>query len=97
MNSSLSNKKPGSMIVREEMKLMLLIHEARNGRDNSYNPNAGINDGIFVPDPYYAQDLPDKVHYDGTTVVYLDGHARWGSYEELKRQRDEGYWLARDP
>lgn len=100
MNNSLSLMRPESMWIRpngvvrslQNTQCMLLIHEARNGEDNTRNPNAGINDGIFVPTPGYAQDLPNKVHYDGTTVVYLDGHAEWKKYEQLVKERDEGWW-----
>gem|GEM_PF-324180 len=102
MNNSLSLMKPEALAIRvngvvtdlQPTRMLLLIHEARNGRDNTQNPNAGINDGIFVPTPGYAQDLPDRVHYDGTTIVYLDGHAVWKRYEELVQERDAGYWQA---
>jgi len=101
MNNSLSLMKPESLSTRVNgvygamayTEMMLMVHEARNGSDNTYNPKAGINDGIFVTNPGYAQDLPDKVHYDGTTLVYLDGHAAWKRYEDLVKERDSGAWL----
>jgi prepilin-type N-terminal cleavage/methylation domain-containing protein/prepilin-type processing-associated H-X9-DG protein len=92
MNSDLDKKKVDS-IGKDPTRMLLLIHEARNPKDSTTgNPNVGINDGIFLPTPGYTQDVPDRVHYDGTTIAYLDGHARWASYEQLIAERDAGHW-----
>jgi prepilin-type N-terminal cleavage/methylation domain-containing protein len=69
--------------VRSPCRVLLVIHE---GRDN-------IDDGCF----YWISNsgganLPSKVHYSGTTASYLDGHAKWLSYNTLLKERDEGYW-----
>jgi|GEM_PF-4261032 len=58
---------------------MLLIHENR-GETKS---NFAINDGGFVP---RTQDFPGVVHYDGTTLVYVDGHAVWKSNKVLQQE-----------
>jgi len=47
-------------------KMLLFIHENR----------MTINDGNFEW-PATWWDVPDNVHYDGTTVAFLDMHARW--------------------
>lgn len=47
-------------------KVLLFIHESRDT----------INDGLYL---WHKNDCdtPDKVHYDGTTVSYCDGHVKW--------------------
>jgi len=60
-------------------KRMLLIHENRGESINDF----AINDGTFVPG---GQDFPGAVHYDGTTLVYLDGHATWKSNKLLRKE-----------
>ncbi len=57
-------------------RVLLLIHE---GRANPKIANSGINDGYFMWKTDY-NDLPSKIHYDGSTCSYVDGHARWISY-----------------
>jgi prepilin-type N-terminal cleavage/methylation domain-containing protein len=69
--------------VRSPCRVLLVIHE---GRKN-------IDDGCF----YWISNtgnanLPSKVHYSGTTASYLDGHAKWLSYNTLLKERDDGYW-----
>jgi prepilin-type N-terminal cleavage/methylation domain-containing protein/prepilin-type processing-associated H-X9-DG protein len=64
--------------LRYQTKCLLLIHEGRST----------INDGLFV----WYPDLPAKIHADGTTVAYLDGHAKWLGYKQLIKQRDDGSW-----
>jgi prepilin-type N-terminal cleavage/methylation domain-containing protein len=61
-------------------KILLLIHEGRDG----------INDGYF----YWTAgvDLPSQVHFDGTTALYCDGHAKYCKYNELVRQADANEW-----
>ena len=47
-------------------KILLLIHESRKTiNDCSYNWTTGVG------------DAPEKVHYDGTTLLYIDLHAQW--------------------
>ena len=53
----------------------MLIHEGRRT----------INDGVFALTGF---DVPSDVHYDGTTLVYVDTHARW-QYEPLELQRGD--------
>jgi prepilin-type processing-associated H-X9-DG protein len=50
----------------------------------------GINDGLNL----WCNNLdkPDKVHYNGTTVSYADGHVKWQSFEELEREKYAGWW-----
>lgn len=81
VNGDLQGWKLDSLPNRRPTKVLLIIHEDRRT----------INDGLFLwkNNPW---DLPEKVHYDGTTAAYLDGHARWVSYLELKRQRDGMEW-----
>ncbi len=83
MNTELEKKKVDSLSVRRLSKLMLLIHEDREK----------INDGIMMVDRGHTRDIPDSVHYTGTTVAYVDGHARWASKQELIDERDAGYWM----
>lgn len=73
-------------------RILLFIHEARDG----------INDGLFcwILDNKYdtstpkfnPQDRPEEVHGDGTTVVYLDGHARWGLRKQFLLDVYNGDW-----
>lgn len=72
-------------MVRNSM-CMLLIHEERER----------INDGIFQPKMPPGQDIPDNVHYTGTTLIYLDGHAKWDDYKALYKECDDGYWTPTD-
>ena len=66
---------------------MLLIHENRGLTD--YNTNFAINDGTFVPK---GHDVPGSVHYNGTTLSYLDGHAVWKPRTALLAERDRDSW-----
>ncbi len=83
MNVDLSYAKAEALAMRTPSRMLLLIHEERER----------MNDGIFYPT---WQDIPSKIHYDGTTIVYLDGNAKWKSYDDLKRECDENYWR-KDP
>ncbi len=62
-------------------KVLMLIQESRDR----------INDGWFG----WASglDWPTKIHYDGSTASYCDGHAKWVSFDELDRQRTAGNWI----
>jgi len=84
MNNTLDRVKVDSVRVKLQSRLVLLWHEDR----------AFINDGVFIADSHSDRDIPDKVHYSGTTVSYVDGHARWASKTALIRERNDGYWSA---
>jgi prepilin-type N-terminal cleavage/methylation domain-containing protein/prepilin-type processing-associated H-X9-DG protein len=58
-------------------RVLLLIQESRDT----------INDGYFAWTNTGKNDLQSKIHYDGSTAAYCDGHARWVSFDELNRQR----------
>lgn len=78
-------------------KMLLFIHESRTRQtrsDGTQGPQ-GINDGLFL---FFRNnpDLPDNVHWDGTTASYVDGHARWKSYRALLRDMNAGDWYAND-
>ena len=67
-------------------KVLLLIHE---GRDK-------INDGYFAWGN--GTDFPSKIHFEGTNVLYCDGHVRWGSFDTLDKQMRAGDWkINNDP
>jgi prepilin-type N-terminal cleavage/methylation domain-containing protein len=57
---------------RRPSEVMLLIHESRDT----------INDGLYLWRNNNC-DTPDKIHYEGTTLSYCDGHARWVSNATL--------------
>ncbi len=59
-------------------RILFLIHETRGNKDTGI---LGQNDGIFVYQS--AGDVPDKIHWEGTTCSYADGHVRWLSNTEL--------------
>jgi prepilin-type N-terminal cleavage/methylation domain-containing protein/prepilin-type processing-associated H-X9-DG protein len=62
-------------------RLLLLMHESRRT----------INDGYL----YWTlsnSDLPSDVHYDGSTVSFVDGHAAYLSYDEMIKRRKSGEW-----
>ena len=80
VNSRLMWVKFDSAIGYRATKIMLLIHEDRER----------INDGNFAWGRGY--DMPSDVHYDGTTISFCDGHARWYNIDELTRQCDSGIW-----
>lgn len=90
MNSELDKKKAESVSPNPSM-MLLLIHEARTN-EGSANSASGINDGIFQPGG--TRDIPDRVHYDGTAAVYVDGHAVWRSYDQLVEEMMAGHWRA---
>lgn len=79
MNYVLDGAKSDGFVLRPA-KFMLLIHEDRGE----------INDGIFQPK--VGVDIPDTVHYDGSTIAYIDGHARWANCDELKEENNTGCW-----
>ena len=81
----LSYSMNGSMVyvsfdaITRPSRVMLLIHESRKT----------INDGVFA---LKANDVPSQVHYDGTTLVYVDSHAVWGKYAKLSEDKLTGTW-----
>lgn len=62
--------------------VLMLIHESRDT----------INDGLLLWNQSHADDMPDNVHYNGTTALFVDCHAKWLPYNELVRQRDADVW-----
>lgn len=61
-------------------RILFLIHETRGNKDLGI---WGQNDGIFVYQD--GGDVPDKIHWEGTTCSYADGHVRWIPNTELVR------------
>lgn len=71
LNHPLVNGQAVKMCVRldtvaQPTKCMMLIHEARKT----------INDGLYLWRNNNV-DTPENVHYEGTTVAFVDGHADW--------------------
>ena len=73
-------------IAGKSSKVLLFEHESRIRTLYAQ----GINDGLNL----WCNNLdkPDKVHYNGTTVSYADGHVKWQSFEELEREKYAGWW-----
>jgi len=80
VNSQLHFARMDAAVTGKSSKVLLLIQE---GRDM-------INDGNFAWGS--GVDWPTKIHYDGSTASYCDGHAKWVSFVELERQRIAGNW-----
>lgn len=74
MNHSVGNQVVDAL--SNSSKRMLLLHENRGESAGEF----AMNDGTFVPN---GQDYLSIVHYDGTTLVYVDGHAIWKSRKAL--------------
>lgn len=70
-----------STIARTK-EVMMLIHET----------HSTINDGDFNWMEGGLNDIPSKVHCNGTTLVYVDTHAAWQSYDQLRKARNDGLW-----
>lgn len=74
-------------------RVLLFEHESRQKLfDEAGNEIAqGINDGLN----WWCnnRDNPDKVHYNGTTLSYADGHAKWVSFLQLTKQKYAGDWV----
>lgn len=62
-------RKIDSLPNPRQSKVMLLLHESRTT----------IDDGNCWP----LGNIPGNVHFDGTTLVYLDAHAAWKPYKTL--------------
>lgn len=82
-----------SAVAGRSRKVLLFEHESRQViKDAAGNVIAqGINDGLNLWQ--YNLDNPDKVHYTGTTVSYADGHVKWSSFEQLKKDKYAGNWV----
>lgn len=65
--------------IRRSAEVLYLIHESRDT----------INDGGFNWSTY---DDPTPTHCLGTTVVYVDCHAVWKPYKELRDEKRSGVW-----
>jgi prepilin-type N-terminal cleavage/methylation domain-containing protein/prepilin-type processing-associated H-X9-DG protein len=79
-------------VAGQASKTLLFEHESRTkllASDGTVYAQ-GINDGLNL----WCNNLdkPDKVHNDGTTVSYADGHAKWHSFRELERQKYAAEW-----
>jgi prepilin-type N-terminal cleavage/methylation domain-containing protein len=61
-------------------RVLILVHEYRRN----------INDGFFAWGN--TCDFPSSVHWNGTTVVYADTHAKWVPYSRLIADENNGYW-----
>jgi prepilin-type N-terminal cleavage/methylation domain-containing protein/prepilin-type processing-associated H-X9-DG protein len=78
MNYLLSNKSDSS--IPRLKNVLVFIHESRKT----------INDGDFAWGE--GVDMPDDVHYNGTTVAYADGHTQWQSKKQLEAAKNKGVW-----
>ena len=72
-------------------KVLFLIHEARENYDLEKRKNDGVKYGIN--DGYFSwkgtfNDMPSAIHYDGTVCSYVDGHAKWISFNQLLKEAD---------
>jgi len=88
MNETVSQQMVDTLrgLYGKRSKYLLLIHE---------NP-INIQDTVFGGRANYDQDIPCDVHYEGSCVSYIDGHARYGSFKDLKAEKDAGYWDPED-
>ncbi len=84
MNEQCSATKVYAKSWRSISQVGLFIHEGRKT----------INDGFLWGGAGTSGDIdiPSDVHYDGTCIVYLDGHAFRKSANVLKQERYEGKW-----
>ena len=72
--------------VRRPTKVLLLIHEK--------TPNDGDFKWVNDDDSFThaATDQYSDIHYDGTTLVYVDGHALWKSVKKLDAELHSCIW-----
>lgn len=61
-------------------EVMMIIHEGRST----------INDGAFVWNGN-PLDQPDDTHWEGSTIIYCDGHGVWKPIKKLKEERNDIY------
>ena len=60
-------------------QILFLIHETRGSRTTE-----GVNDGYFS----WPGDVYDKIHWDGTTCSYADGHVKRLPNKEMRRMEE---------
>jgi len=82
----LTNLKLDAETAGRSSKVLLLIHEARWNK-KVLPVISGINDGYFSWKTGFS-DVPSAVHYEGTVCSYVDGHAKWISYDQLLKDSD---------
>lgn len=63
-------------------RILFFLHEGRKT----------INDGLYLWWPDRDNDIAGKIHWEGTTLVYVDGHAKWKSFLEIERERKSNVW-----
>ena len=68
--------------IRRPSTVFLLLHEMRST----------IDDGVFW---WPGDNLPERVHWGGTTLAYCDMHVKWQSTDEMAAAIDRGDWLGR--
>lgn len=72
-------RKLDSLPLGKPTSMMLFLHESR----------AKIDDGNCWP----GGNPPSQVHYDGTSLAYVDGHAAWRNYRTLRAESKGGKWF----
>lgn len=68
--------------VKSPTKVLMLIHESRES----------IDDGCFFWASGDNRNLPSAIHYDGSTVEYLDGHAKYANNKTLRKECSDNLW-----
>jgi len=79
-------KLDAALSATDPTKVMLMIHESRAPAVKGQP--GGINDGLYLW-KNNNWDRPAITHYDGTTIVYCDGHGARISYEQLYREQTQ--------
>lgn len=62
-------------------QMLLFIHESHDT----------INDGLYAFGT--GVDRPTVVHYEGTTLSYVDGHAAYRKTTQLESEKNSGAWI----
>ena len=76
--------KLGPAVAGRAREILFLIHETRGQN----GVNFGINDGYFSwSSSDTGNDIQDKIHWDGTTCSFADGHVKWLPNKEMFRIR----------
>lgn len=73
--------------VARPTKMLLFLHEKTAPDDGDFK---WINDDNSWDNG--AINLYSDIHYDGTTIAYMDGHALWKSFKELKAEHHSAIW-----
>lgn len=69
--------------VARSKDVMVFLHESRET----------INDGDFNWDPLRGGiDVPTNTHFEGTTLLFLDGHANWRSKPDCIKDISARVW-----